>query len=64
MDDENDVVELDADNDSKEYKVQVIWNSAVYTRESKSGHLPSPYYLVSWKKYLEEKNTWKPASAI
>ena len=33
-------IELDAgDNEGDEYKVETIWNSAVYTRESKSDHL-------------------------
>ena len=45
------------DNDSVEYKVEIIQDNAVYARESKSGHLPSLYYLVSWKRYLEEENT-------
>ena len=33
-------------NNSSKYKVEVIWDSAVYARESK-GHLSGPYYLVS-----------------
>ena len=62
--DEN-TTELDTgDNDSEECKVEVIWDSAVYARKSKSGHLPGLYYLVSWKKYPEEENTWEPASAV
>ena len=62
VDDEN-AMELDVDN-SKKYKVEAIWDSAVYTRESESGHLPGLYYLVSWKGYTEEKNAWEPASAM
>ena len=46
---EEDAEELDAGDDSGEYKVEAIWDSAVYVRESESGHLPSLYYLVSWK---------------
>ena len=34
-------------NDSREYKVEVIWDSVVYARESESSHLPDLYYLVS-----------------
>ena len=48
---------LDVGNDSEEYKVEAIQDSAVYTRKSESGHLSGLYYLVSWKSYLEEKNT-------
>ena len=63
--DENNAAELDAGNDkSKKYKVEAIWDNAVYAKESKSGNLPSLYYLVSWKKYPEEENTWEPASAV
>ena len=61
MDDET---ELNAGDNSGEYKVEAIRDSAVYARESESGHLLGLYYLVSWKRYLEEENTWEPASAV
>ena len=54
--DENDIIELDANNNSGKYKVEAICNSTVYVRRS-AGHLPGLYYLVSWKSYLEEENT-------
>ena len=42
------VTELDAgNNDSGEYKIEVIWDSAVYARELESGYLPGLYYLIS-----------------
>ena len=45
--DEN-ATELDiGDNDSGEYKVEAIWDSAVYARKSELGYLPSFYYLMS-----------------
>ena len=44
--------------------MEAIRDSAVYARESESGHLSSFYYLVSWKRYPEEENTWEPASAV
>ena len=47
-----------------EYKVEAIWDSAVYGRESESGHLSGLYYLIAWKRYSEEKNIWKPASTV
>ena len=65
MDEEVGQMEFDAgDNKSGEYKVDAIWDNAIYARESESGHLPGLYYLFSWKGYLEEKNTWEPASAV
>ena len=45
------------DNDSGKYKVEAIWDSVVYAREFKSGHPSGFYYLASWERYLEEKNT-------
>ena len=40
-------IELDAgDNDSREYKMEAIWDNAVYAGESELGHLPSFYYLA------------------
>ena len=57
------VPEFESGND-KEYKVEKIQDSAVYMRESESGYLPGFYYLVSWKRYLEEENIWEPALAV
>ena len=50
------------DNDM-EYKVEAIRDSAVYTKET-DGHLSGLYYLVVWKGYPEEENTWEPSSAV
>ena len=47
--------ELDAGDNSEEYEVEAIWDSAVYTRESKSGHLSGIYYLVSCKSIQRKK---------
>ena len=58
-------MEFDAgDDESGEYKVEVIRDSIVYARESESGLLSGFYYLVSWKGYPEEENTREPASAV
>ena len=54
---------IEDDNDKK-YKVEAIRDSVVYVKESESDHLPGFYYLVSWKGYPEEENTWEPASMI
>ncbi len=53
------------EGDSEEYEVEAICDSAVYAKESDSGHhLPGLYYLVSWKGYPEDKNTWEPTLAM
>ena len=59
------VPEIDvSNNDSKEYEVEAIWDSAIYANKLESGHLPGLYYLVAWKGYSKEENTWKPLSAV
>ena len=62
VDDEN--VKLDTGDENGEYEMEAIWDSEVYATESKSDHLPGLYYLVLWKRYPEEENTWEPASAV
>ena len=44
--------------------MEAIWDSAVYANKLELGHLPGLYYLVAWKGYLKEKNTWEPLLAI
>ena len=51
------------DGNNKEYKVKAICNSTVYTNKSES-FLPGLYFLVLWKSYLKEENTWRPALAV
>ena len=63
MDEEVRQIEFDAGN-NEEYEVEAIRDSAVYARESESSHLPGLYYLVSWKEYPEEENTWELASTV
>lgn len=38
---------------NKEYEVKA------YGKELNSNHLPSLYYLISWKDYREKENIWK-----
>ena len=57
-------LEFEDDGKRKEYEVGAICNSAVYVRELESGQLPGLYYLISWKSFLEDENTWKPVLAI
>ena len=56
-------LELEA-GDNKEYKVKAIWDTAFYVSKSELGQLPGPYYLIAWKRYPEEENTWEPLSAV
>ena len=57
------VTELEASN-RKKYKVEAIWDSAVYGSKSESDQLPGLYYMEAWKSYPEEENTWEPLSAV
>ena len=55
-------LELKAGN-SKQYKIEAISDSVVYTSELESDQLRGLYYLVAWKSYLKEENIWEPLSA-
>ena len=50
--------------DEAKYKVEAIWNSAIYARKLQAGHLLGVYDLILWKDYPKEENTWEPASAV
>ena len=52
-------IELDVGEiDGEKYKVETIQDSVVYAKKA-DRHLPGLYYLVAWKSYLEEENTWE-----
>ncbi len=58
-------LEFENKGDGKGYEVEAIFDSAVYAKKLDSGHhLPDLYYLVSWKSYPKEENTWEPALAV
>ena len=54
--------EFDTDN-NKKYKLKTIKDGTVYVKKTED-YLLELYYLVFWKSYLEEKNTWESFSAI
>ncbi len=65
MDKTTSKLEFKNDGNGKKYEVEVICNSVVYVKELDSSHyLPGLYYLISWKSYPEEENTWEPTSAV
>ena len=57
------VPEFKPDDDDKKYEVEAIQDSTVYAKKA-DRHLPGLYYLVAWKGYPKEKNTWEPSSAV
>ena len=57
------LLEQDTTRKGREYEVEAIRNSVVYAKEA-DGYLPGLYYLVAWKAYPEEENTWEPSSTV
>ena len=57
-------LKFEHDGKSEEYEVEAIRDSAYYAKELKSGQFPGLYYLIFWKDFQEEENTWKPALVI
>ena len=56
------VLELDTGNtNSKKYKIEAIWDNAVYARKLE-GHLPGFYYLVATLKKKILENHFQPFS--
>ena len=42
-------LEFEDNSDGEEYKFEAIRHSAVFARESESGHLPGLYYLLKFR---------------
>lgn len=52
-----------SNDESKKYKLEAIYNSAVYLKKL-VGHLSELYYLISWKNYPKKTNTWELSLAV
>ncbi len=49
-------LDFETDNKEKKYKIEQIWDDAIYPRELRE-HLLELYYQIFWKGYSEEENT-------
>ena len=50
--------------DNKKYEIKVIIDSMMFNQQANNNQMPGFYYLVLWKNYPEEENTWEPLSAV
>ena len=57
------MLEFKLGNNDKEYELKTIRDRTVYTKKA-DRHLPGLYYLIAWKGYSEEENTWEPSLAV
>ncbi len=55
-------LEFEAGGD-KEYEVEAIIDNTVYSQQA-NNQMPGLYYLVLWKGYPKEENTWEPSLAV
>lgn len=49
--------------ENNQYKVKAIINGAIYGKEA-NNLMPSFYYMILWKSYLEENNIWEPSAGV
>ncbi len=49
---------------NKEYEIEAIINSVVYSSQVNNNQMLGLYYLVLQKGYLEDENTWEPSLAV
>ena len=48
---------------NKEYEVEAIQDNVVYAKKANK-YLLKLYYLIIWKGYLQEENTWKSSLVV
>ena len=48
----------------QEYKAKAIIDNAIYKQQANNNQILGFYYLILWKCYPEEKNTWELLLAV
>ena len=51
------IPKLNTGDNNKEYKIETIWDSAIYIMKLELSQLPELYYLVAWKGYPKKEKT-------
>ncbi len=51
--------------DKKEYEIKAIIDTVMYSQQANGkDQMSGLYYLILWKNYLEEENTWELSSVV
>ena len=57
-------LKFESDSNNKEFKVENIYDNAIYTKKLEVDHLLGLYNLVSWKSYPKDENNQESTSVV